>query len=223
VDGVTKACATTIEAHLALFTGRSIRRRRISYRPGNASRNGNRAMRPDAAARLRDPLAKPLRQRQGCAAQGVLWPGFEIAGRQIGRFARLLALFQLFGGIGMTASSMDRHWDTRPRRQDSSARGNALLTRSHTASCPERAKLGRVSPPRGGRHCVVVACSQGVAAGLTTVCTFGARRTMEIKERAPSSPTALDIFGAGQSGPVARHRHFCPRLISGRWCSDRQA
>jgi hypothetical protein len=72
-----------------------------------------------------------------------------------------------FGGIRMTASSMDRLWGSRPRRPDSSAKGNALVTRPHTICRPARARLGRVSPPRGGRHCVVAGYSEGVAAGLT--------------------------------------------------------
>jgi hypothetical protein len=48
----------------------------------------------------------------------------------------------------MTASSMDRFRDTRPRRQDPSAKGNALVTRSiaraaHPIGSPENAAVRR--------------------------------------------------------------------------------
>jgi hypothetical protein len=43
----------------------------------------------------------------------------------------------------------------RQRRQDSSAKGNALVTQPHRIFRPERAKLGRVSPLQGWGHGVL--------------------------------------------------------------------
>jgi hypothetical protein len=83
----------------------------------------------------------------------------------------------------------------RQRRQDSSAKGNALVTRAPHIPRPERARLERVLPFQGVEW-FGWAGSPGRWPGLTSGGTFGAGAMMEMRQPSPNKAGAGNRAGA---------------------------